>query len=592
MVASSASRGTALVLSLLIGCASCTAGSGERPPSGMSGAGGRAGRGTGGGSGGVAASEPDAAAVADAGAVADAHAPGSDEGPVGAVADAGGMAAMPAFCDSYPPVPAAGQWSSVHLSYDSSGKLVYRSDAEGNRIPDFSYSGYRYGEASIPDVPEAARLMPEPGDNTARIQQALDMVGARPPGPGGIRGALVLAPGRYEIAGTVRVNKAGVVLRGSGDGADPASATILVGTGDTPHQRTVVVAGSGSGNWAAVDPRSDITTPFVPVSALRFEVASSAGFAVGDHVIIHHPSTAAWVEAVEGGGTGMDPPWEPGKMDIRYNRRIAALSGNTITLDAPVYNHLDRSICQSYIAKVAPNFVTQVGIENLRVDIQTAGPEDENHAWNAVGVVGAQDSWVRGVTALHWGYAGIRLTWSVRVTIERFRAADPVAMPTGGRMYNIASDQGAQLILVKDSETSGGRHGLVSNGNTMASGIVYHRCKMDRGNDVEAGHKMWTQGVLYDNVVETAPSGTYILLGNRGDWGNQHGWSAVHSVIWNFNQQMIVQKPPTGQNYAVSQGGSKRAVIFPGPEGSVEINGPNLVPASLYEAQLCERVRR
>jgi hypothetical protein len=43
---------------------------------------------------------------------------------------------------------------------------------------------------------------------------------------------------------------------------------------------------------------------------------------------------------------------------------------------------------------------------------------------------------------------------------------------------------------------------------------------------------------------------------------------------------------------AVSEAGTRRNPIFPGPDGSIEIKGPNLVPASLYEAQFCERMRR
>ncbi len=472
------------------------------------------------------------------------------------------------------------------------GKLVYQADAARNRIPDFSYAGYRYGEAPLPDVAEVARLTPAPGDNTARIQQALDMVGARPADARGIRGALVLAPGRYEIAGTVKVNHSGVVLRGSGEGEDPASATILFATGDVPHQRTVVVLGSGSGSWPEAGSRTNITTAFVQVGSRSFEVESAAGLAVGDNIVIHHPSTAAWIQAVEGGGTGKDPPWEPGSMDIRFNRRITAMAGNAVTVDAPVFNHLDRSLSQAYVAKLTANYASQVGLENLRVDVQTAGGEDENHAWSTVGFTGAQDSWARNVTTLHWGYAGVRLQWSVRVTLDSFKAFDPVAVRTGGRMYNIAPDHGSQLILVRNCQTSNGRHALVSNGNTVASGLVYHRCKMVRGDDVEAGHKRWVQGVLYDNVEETAGNATYILLGNRGDWGTQHGWAAAHSVIWNFNAQMIVQKPPTAQNYAVSERGSRRDPIFAGPDGSIEIKGPGLAPASLYEAQLCERLRR
>jgi hypothetical protein len=62
-------------------------------------------------------------------------------------------------------------------------------------------------------------------------------------------------------------------------------------------------------------------------------------------------------------------------------------------------------------------------------------------------------------------------------------------------------------------------------------------------------------------------------------------------VIWNFNSTMTVQKPPTGQNYAISTAGKiDTTPPFPGPPGVYELNGPGLGPASLYEAQLCDRL--
>lgn len=495
----------------------------------------------------------------------------------------GGPTDLPAFCAG--PAPAA-RWQSVHVGRGGDGRLIYPRDAQGNRIVDFSYAGYRHGEVAPPRMPAVAHLGPAEGDNTSRIQAALDAIGAR-----GDRGALVLAPGRYEIAGTLRVNRSGVVLRGAGDGEDPRRATILVATGDVPHQRTVVVLGSGKDGWSEVGPRHTITTWLVPVGAQTFAVDDTSTFVPGDAIVVHHPSTAAWISAVEGGGTGQDPPWSPGSMDIRYHRRVAAVAGNTLTLDAPVFNHLDRALAPAYVVKVAAQHASEVGVEDLRVDIATRGGEDEDHAWTAIGLVGAHDAWVRGVTALHFGYAGVRVSWSVRVTIADTRALDPVAIRTGGRMYNISVDHGGQLVLVQGCATRGGRHALVSNGGSTASGIVYHRCRMAHGDHVEAGHRRWVQAVLYDNVVETASDATYILLGNRGDWGTAHGWAAVHSVIWGFNRQMIVQKPPTAQNYAVSTAGTRRAPRFPGPDGSIEIGGPGLWPASLYEAQLCERLR-
>lgn len=153
------------------------------------------------------------------------------------------------FCGNYPPAPQAGQWSSAHVSYDTSGRLKYASDSARNRVPDFSYVGYHSGEKPLPNVPDVLTINPVTGDNTAHIQRAIDQVGARTPDTNGHRGAVKLAAGKYDIRGTVRIKHSGVVLRGSGDG------TTLFGRGDSPHQRTVVVLGSDAGTpWTAAPP--------------------------------------------------------------------------------------------------------------------------------------------------------------------------------------------------------------------------------------------------------------------------------------------------------------------------------------------------
>src|SRR5262245_54316525 len=81
-------------------------------------------------------------------------------------------------------------------------KLRYKSDAHGNRIMDFSLAGYRSGGVALPNVAVAKRLSPIAGDNTAQIQAALDEA----------KGAVVLAPGEYELAGALIIKRSGVVL--------------------------------------------------------------------------------------------------------------------------------------------------------------------------------------------------------------------------------------------------------------------------------------------------------------------------------------------------------------------------------------------
>jgi hypothetical protein len=387
----------------------------------------------------------------------------------------------------------------------------------------------------------------------------------------------------------LRVNKPGVVLRGSGDGGDATRDTIIVATGDTPHQRTVIIAGSGTRAWAEAGPRINITTPFVQVSATSFDLENVMGLAAGDPVIIRHPSSQAWIDALGGGGAS--DPWTPNSRDIIYNRFIKSIAGNTVTLDAPVFNHLERRLSQSTLAKATSPYLSHVGVENLRIDIVTAGGEDENHAWRGLAFHGAIDSWARKVTALHFGWAGVEVAGSTRITVDDSTANEPVAIRTGGRMYNFAMEGLAQLVLVRRCEASDGRHSLVGSGASTTSGNVFYRCRMNRGGAVEGGHRQWTQAMLYDNVTESASS--TILLINRGDFGTSHGWGCAHSVVWNFNSRMSVQKPPTAQNYAVSTAGTRAtSYSFPGPDGSYELNGAGLGPASLYEAQLCERLKR
>src|SRR5580658_2810909 len=72
------------------------------------------------------------------------------------------------------------------------GALSYSEDAHGNRVPDFSYAGYMQGRIPIPDVPVRVIVSPVAGDNTARIQAAIDYVASLKPEADGIRGAVLL----------------------------------------------------------------------------------------------------------------------------------------------------------------------------------------------------------------------------------------------------------------------------------------------------------------------------------------------------------------------------------------------------------------
>ncbi len=131
------------------------------------------------------------------------------------------------------------QWQSSIIYYDNNNKLVYISDAEGNKIPDFSYAGYKNSNVPIPEVNIVRTISPITGDNTQHIQSAINEVGALPLNSNGFRGALMLNAGVYEVNGTLKINFSGVILRGAGDGSNPDSNTIIVGKGNIPANRKI-----------------------------------------------------------------------------------------------------------------------------------------------------------------------------------------------------------------------------------------------------------------------------------------------------------------------------------------------------------------
>ena len=159
------------------------------------------------------------------------------------------------------------QYEPSILFYNNSNQLVYVSDEDGNHIPDFSYVGYKNGEEALPNVAVVRQISPVVGDNTAHIQAAIDEVEALPLNANGHRGALLLLPGEYPVNGRLYIDKSGVIIRGSGDGEDPTSNTIITGVGNIPDERTLITIGtnnkSGFGGQVA-GTRQNITSPYLP----------------------------------------------------------------------------------------------------------------------------------------------------------------------------------------------------------------------------------------------------------------------------------------------------------------------------------------
>tara|TARA_B100000809_G_scaffold48251_1_gene42956 strand:+ start:11111 stop:14068 length:2958 start_codon:yes stop_codon:yes gene_type:complete len=492
------------------------------------------------------------------------------------------------------------QYQSSILHYNEDDRLVYHSDKDGNRITDFSHVGYKNGEAALPIVPVVLQINPILGDNTAHIQAAINQVEAMPLDQNGHRGALLLGPGNYSVYGTLYVNRSGVTLRGSGDGENPATNTIIRGVGNTPNKRTLIVIGTNkrTGFGGRVSGTTqNITSEYIPVGSRTITVADASKYSVGNNIVIKHPSTAAWLSAVNYGDVAGDDPWNPGEIDMIFNRYITQIVGDKIKFDTPLYHELDKSLSQAFVYVYnGSSQISECGIENMRFFVETAGSSsDGNHVYDCVDMIGVRDSWAKNITALHMGDAGIKLEEATRCTVTNSKVLEPHGPISGGWRYNFYVGDNTTNILVKNCVSSKGRHAFVSNGASKANGIVFTECSSTGDYTRSESHRRWGQGMLWDNISWSATSSYGILgLHNRGNYGTGHGWSITNGVAWNIdapNNQIAVQKPPIGQNYAI---GCDATVDndgpFPQSVGYIEGTGEHMEIQSLYAAQLNERL--
>ena len=73
--------------------------------------------------------------------------------------------------------------------------------------------------------------------------------------------------------------------------------------------------------------------------------------------LIEHRSTKEWITALgmdrfpsKDKGSWLD--WQPGKLDLKWDRTIAKIDGDTITLDAPITSALDAKLSAAKVSAV------------------------------------------------------------------------------------------------------------------------------------------------------------------------------------------------------------------------------------------------
>jgi hypothetical protein len=456
------------------------------------------------------------------------------------------------------------------------GKLIYRSDERGNRIPDFSSCGFAGGDREIPHAPVRVVVMPGEGDDGARIQAALDEVAALPLDVDGLRGAVALAPGDYEIAGQLVMNASGVVLRGAGATTD---GTRLKATGTA---RRTLIRVVGVDDRAAADPAviRQVVDKYVPVGATTLELNSSDGLRVGDQVVVARPSSAEWVKQLGADAFGVG--WRPGSRDVRWERAIVAIEGNRVTLDAPLTTAIEAALGGAMVYPVRwPGRISNVGIEDMVLESahDADRPLDEDHAWHAATFENVVDGWIRRVECRHFA-GGAVAVWETarRVTVEDCLSLVPVS-ELGGRRRLAFFTQGQQTLFLR-CWSEAGLHDFAT-GHCSAGPNAFVHCIASRTHGDSGPLESWTSGLLYDNV---RIDGGRLLLENRWAAPAGCGWAAANCVLWQCQAaQVRCFRPPGAENWAIGVWANVAG------DGTIEGIGDFVQPLSLFQAQLRER---
>lgn len=492
------------------------------------------------------------------------------------------------------PGAAFGQTTSSWVHYDHRGKLQYATDANGNRIIDYSSAGYESGGVKLPRVAPKARVSPSGGDDTAAIQAAIDTVSALPANRKGLRGAVLLAPGAFNVSATLNITVGGVVLAGSGSGSN---GSVITMTG-SPFTLLNV---SGSGSYVRGTAVS-ITDSFVPVGTTRVNVSDASGLKAGDTVLISRPVTAPWIAFMNMDKlvrNGAPQTWIAAGSEILTDRTITHVAGTRVTLDAPLTDSFDSQLLNppggSLGTYTFPGRITQVGIEHL--SIVAPGQEVSGTQYQAINLNNAQNAWLRDLSIRDTQNTIVLGSRVKQITIDSVDVIHSYAQSNSAAPFDF-SLSGTQVLVNRSSVTGQGNTWPFAPQSRLAGPIVVlNSTADDRGFDP---HQRWATGLLCDlcnfpNSHMADKAG--VAYSNRGFFGSGHGWDAGWSVAWNATSTFfLIQAPPGTLNWCIGCIGTVLSEAAPGGDGTILANGTYeslgtaVTPGSLYLAQLKERL--
>ncbi len=447
---------------------------------------------------------------------------------------------------------------------------------------DYSYCGYHRSEKPIPSAKVAVYVQPQKGDNAQQIQAAINYVSQQKlDKQTGLRGAVLLAEGTYELSEPLRIRTSGVVLRGCGRdksvlrkmGYDRGALIYIEGTRGLRTSDTLDIADVSPGSLVCA----------VQGKQVRLKE--------GSRLMIWRPSTLEWIASLGcssfGGGRRMGYwAWHPGDIDLRWHRQIMAVNGSQITLDAPITSSIESKWGGAKaIVYEHQGVIAECGVENLTLesDYNRALPMDENHCWDGIYIADAEDCWVRMVNFQHFAGSAVVIQKSAQqVTVEDCKSLAPVSEIGGFRRRTFLTMGEKTLFQRCFSE-----HGIndFAVGNTAPGPNAFVQCDSYESFGPSGAISSWAPGILFD-IVNI--DGNDIVFKNWELEKFGAGWSTANSMMWQSTASGLFCYSPDTLNRNFSRGCWGQVM---GNGEYTEMN-EHVRPYSLFAAQLEKRLGR
>jgi Pectate lyase superfamily protein len=447
------------------------------------------------------------------------------------------------------------------------------------RLMDWSYAGYRAGEADLPnasatlDVTTYGATADDSSDDTAAFQQALDAAG-----PSDV---VAIPAGRFVINDTLTLGD-GVVLRGAGPAATildvPVNLSDLHGNpGLDAGGQSSYSFGGGFIEANGSDGGKVLATVTSPAKRgdNSLELTTTAGITAGNWIQIEQTDVAGELmkrlhaDLMDGGDDNI------GDKGMDFYTRVSQVtaSGVEIERELPVDVELGWS---PTVKTVAPK-VSEVGIEHLAIEFpETDYPGHfQELGYNAIHLHNVQDSWVDDVRIVNADY-GVNVTEGHFVTVRNV-VVDTTNQRSGHHALNTGHG-GDNLFIGFDLRVQF-IHDITN--EWYGTGIVVTQ---GRGDDLAMDHH---RAAPYSTLWTEVDCGQGTRPFQSGGSANRGPHTAAYDTLWNVTAAQDMDFPADDygprMNY-VGFRGAKTSVTSPYDWWFEQIAPADVDPPNLWLA--------